>query len=383
MKIDSTSYAFTKLRSSAKSDLKITEIDQRCRQVGLYAIVVWLIMTLASYAIGYHKQCIERLSGMERQAPLTAMMLMGMSVVSNILPMAYRWNKGERMTGVITAGLVVQFIAFTTSTMLCTLPVPVFVDPVTGSRVFALRWSEWTPLAYVMTFLTEACHIDSTKMDSSQHAHTTNKNNSNNNNADKTIERSDSNIDNTCSSAYSLALCQGLSTFCGYMFPHIEIQPLWIITMILSCLLFSTIYFRLYKRYNRFQQMSPGTSIGEQEMYNWARVSLGLLSTCSALWSCLVIAYFIYSFGPLIFDSLSFLRTKGVVMIAECFIDVLFKSVYLHLIIDVHKTIFDPNARAQRRLEELRQVRNNVYIINHHHSFIIKYSSLNIFTHNP
>ena len=44
-------------------------------------------------------------------------------------------------------------------------------------------------------------------------------------------------------------------------------------------------------------------------------------------------------------------------MVSECFIDVLFKSVYLLLIVDVHNTIFDPNARAQRRLEELRQVR--------------------------
>jgi hypothetical protein len=43
-------------------------------------------------------------------------------------------------------------------------------------------------------------------------------------------------------------------------------------------------------------------------------------------------------------------------MMLESSIDVLFKAIYLLIVIDVHDTIFDPSARAERRLEELRQV---------------------------
>jgi hypothetical protein len=35
----------------------------------------------------------------------------------------------------------------------------VHVDPITGARVFLLRWCEWTPLAGLMTFLAEAVDL--------------------------------------------------------------------------------------------------------------------------------------------------------------------------------------------------------------------------------
>ena len=392
---------------SAKSDIYIAEIDRRCRNVALSSVLVWMLLVGLSYFVGYRKNCIEQLSGVEQQAPMAAAMLLGASILSNLIPMTYRFKKGEQLTGVVTAGLIVQFVAFITDLMLCTLPVPVFVDPFTGARVFGLRWSEWTPLAFVMTFLTEACRLDDRasynyangNMDDTSTSTNTNSSNQNETGMNTSIlthssnhnilrqpitdterlhvdesaplmnKRSsnrDINNDNgnssiNLSSAYYLSLCQGLSTFCGWIFPLINNVYIWIITMIISCLLFVVIYYRLYVRYSLFKKMKVGESMDEKEMYQWARLSLGLLATCAGLWTFLVVAFFVYSVGPILLPKTSFLKTRGFVMVCESSMDVLFKSLYMLLIMDVHSAIFDPNARAKRRLEELRQMMNIVW----------------------
>ncbi len=229
-----------------------------------------------------------------------------------------------------------------------------------------------------MTFMTEVCQNETqTQVQQTTTATTTStshtqtgsntnvtspnvKESTNNTNAKaKSVASSMRSFD--ISSAYSLALCQALSTFCGYLFPHITSLPLWIFTMIISCLLFLVLYYRLYKRYKSFQFMTMGSSIGEQEMYHWSRLSLGLLATCTALWTFLVFTYFVYSFGPVILTQHKFLAARGFVMVCECSIDVLFKSIYMLLIVDIHNGIFDPNHRAQRRLEELREMMNVVW----------------------
>lgn len=367
--------ALSHIQSSAKSDLYISEIDRRCKNVAIGAVVVWICLGSIAYSIGYYTGRLERLTGVEQRAPMAASMLLGMSVVSSLLPMTYRWKKGQEMTGIITAGMIVQFVAFTTDFMLCALPVPVFIDPITGARVFALRWSEWTPLAFVMTFMTEVCRVDSGEMDRLASTETnplhglvdvfsSSDRSQNDLRGTKDHKKSSKEVSSNyvdrvnvdTGPAYSLALCQALSTFCGFLFPHIKNMIAWIITMLISCALFLVLYYRLYKRYHLFQKMKIGSSISEQEMFHWARLSLGLLATCTALWSFLVFAYFVYSIGPLILTEQKFLHTRGIVMICECSIDVLFKSVYMLLIVDVHNAIFSPNERSQRRLEELREV---------------------------
>lgn len=91
-------------------------------------------------------------------------------------------------------------------------------------------------------------------------------------------------------------------------------------------------------------------------MYDWARLSLGLLRVCTALWTALVLAYFVYTIGPVLFPRNKFLNTAGLTMVCESSFDVLFKSIYLLIITDSHDTIFDQSLRVERRLEEMSQV---------------------------
>ena len=78
------------------------------------------------------------------------------------------------------------------------------------------------------------------------------------------------------------------------------------------------------------------------------------------MWTILVVAYFIYTCGPFFYPD-SWVNCTGFGMICESIIDVLFKSLYMLIIVDVHDNIFDRSARAERRLEELRQMMGVVW----------------------
>ena len=144
------------LPSSLNTERFITEVDRRCYHVAYFALASWIALILLSYYVG--RDDLEKLSGVERQAPMLAAMLLGMCFITTIIPTALRGRKRSQ-SGIIICAAIVQFIAFTTDMMLAFLPVPVLLNPLTKTRVYLLRWCEWTPLAFVMTFLTESCRM--------------------------------------------------------------------------------------------------------------------------------------------------------------------------------------------------------------------------------
>jgi len=429
------------------SDRVIKKIDDECRSIALKALIVYLILLVVSYGIGFKTGSIERLSGIESSAPMMAAVLLAISCFSIVSPVIFRvqvqkdggknisfFNFGNKAvgsatnathdstkdtnntrSGIIFTAIVVQMIAFSADLMMATMPVPVLLDPVTKQRVFLVRWCEWAPLAFVMTFLTEICNVTDDNH---------NNNNNNNNKEDSVEDKSKNNQSDheessssvallqrkqkqkrtvtaiTPSSkeeAYKLAWSQGLSTFCAWLFPLCPGFKTWFILLIVSFVLFFKIYSRLYYRNKTFKKSngrmiawlknaatkqnnnynkqyyyatnggkkssasSNAPSIGEQEMYNCKRLSLALLMVCSVLWTSLVVSYIVYSIGPLLLPDNVLLNTKGLNMMCESFIDVLYKSIYMVLLIDVHNSIFDPDARAERRLEELRQMMGVVW----------------------
>jgi len=402
-----------KMEENRNSEMLIQRIDNKCRSVTWNALIVYVVLVLLSYAIGIKEGRIEKLTGVESHAPMMASVLLAISSFSTVSPLIFRatyrdtsggasdttdtGRHNTAMSGIMYTALVVQMVAFTTDLMLATLPVPVFIDPVTKQRIFLLRWCEWAPLSFVMTFLCEISKVeqddDNDKDDDKKKKEVDEKSSialleqpQQGDNADVTL--------GSIRSAYMLAWSQALSTFCGWMFSQCPGFKSWIVCIIISFVLFFFIYHRLYVRKASFRKsnskmiawisatkkisknnyytadtaiegQSEATcstpSIGEQEMYNCRCQSLALLFTCTALWTSLVVAYLMYSIGPLLFPNNAFLKMKGLNMICECFIDVLFKSIYMVLIIDVYDTIFDPSARAQRRLNELRSMMGVVW----------------------
>ncbi len=362
------------LKSTLYADEFIAEVDKHYMRVACSAICVWLTLVSLSYWICNSRDALVKLTGIEQKAPMVASLLLGMSLFTSVLPLLVRENK-RCMSGVIVCAVVVQLIAFSTDLLIAFLPTPVLIDPVCGNKSYLLRYCEWTPLAFTMAFLTESCRIDDPskrsldgnrtgKLSMIISAMTMSKEMSRKfdpMDPSETHEDLKARVQRRLNSAYYLGLTQGMSTFCAWIFPLCPGIISWTIFMTMSCLLFSVLWNRLWIRSKAFKAMKPGSTLSEHEMYQWTRLSLGLLRTCTFVWSLLVISFFICSVGPAIFPNNEILKITGLSMMLESTLDVVFKAIYLLIVIDVHDTIFDPSARAERRLEELRQMLSVVW----------------------
>ena len=361
------------LKSSLYADEFIAEVDKHYMKVACSAVCVWVFLIVISFLIAREKNALESLTGIEQKAPMVASLLLGMSLVSSVLPLLVRNNK-RCMSGVVVCAVVVQAIAFMTDLLMAFLPTPVLIDPVCGMKFYLLRYCEWAPLAFTMAFLTESCRIDDPRI-------VTNNSNQSVNLSTiisaMTLSVESDDFDTTDSpkkegdlkkrvqkrlnSAYALGLSQGLSTFCGWLFPFCPNLFTWSLCMTVSCILFGVLWRRLHTRTKAFRAMKLGSTLSEQEMYNWNKLSLGLLRTCAYVWSILVFVFFVDAIVRPNLPSSNILNTPGLSMILESTLDVIFKAIYLLIVIDVHDTIFDPSARAERRLEELKRMLSAVW----------------------
>mmetsp|Transcript_3353 Transcript_3353/g.6269 ORF Transcript_3353/g.6269 Transcript_3353/m.6269 type:complete len:1165 (-) Transcript_3353:172-3666(-) len=375
--------------SSLYADEFIAEVDKHYMRVCILAVLTWLFLVIISFLIGKKYNRIVKLSGIEQKAPMVASMLLAMSLISCVLPLLVSGNK-RCMSGVIVCAIVVQSIALLTDMAMAFFPTPVFIDPITGTNAYLLRYCEWTPLSFTMAFLTESCRMDTHRHDDDDDddkmtnsgdkakrsrsgrisfivdAMSTNVDRNRNGNGKshpyealmdvESEEDLRKRVQKLLQPAYYLAITQGLSTFCGWVFPMCSNIYSWTTCMIISCVLFSVLWKRLFARTAEFQKLQMGSTLSEREMYKWSKLSLGLLKTCTYVWSVLVVVFFLCSFGPHLFDHSVLFRVPGLSMMLESTLDVLFKAIYLLIVIDVHDTIFDSNARTERRLEELRQM---------------------------
>jgi len=339
-----------RIEYNAFTDSFISEIDYQIRRVSVFTVILWVVLVCVSYAIGHNNDQLEWLEGVESSAAMIAALFLAMSCFFTSLPIINRDRK-KALSGVIVGALVIQSIAIWTDLMLAFMPVPTMIDPVSGSRVFLLRWSAWTPLAFLMTFLTEVSdspHGSMIKQEGLSTSPSTKSSLEGKLRAKKTVEY-----------AIQNASCQSLSTLCGWILPFCPGLKSWFLVLFFSCALFSHIFYRVRVRTRAFKQLTKGSSVDDIEMYEWAKLSLKLLNMCAGMWSLLVVLFFFYSFGPSYFSCLA--SVEGLSMCLECTFDILSKAIFLVIIVGVHENTFDPSLRAQRRLEELRQMMGVVW----------------------
>ena len=335
--------------SGANSNSSISLVDYSFRLFSLLTVGVWLTLLTIVYHVAPHDSLVV-LSGWERTAPSVAFAVLLVSTLSWVLPLLYRsgglsgtggsGSGGGRggLSGILVGGLTVQFIALFTELLMATIPTPVMYDPVTGTKVHLLRWCEWTPLAFLMTYLTEATDVPKGGREGWKSLRV----------------------------PLLHGACQGLSTLCGLIFPFCRGVVDWTLWMVVSCLLFGVIYVGLAYKRRAFRGMDKGTTVDDIETYARGRLSLGLLWTCTVMWSVLVLAYFVYSCAPMVYAGAAredswFHPTGSLTMISEAALDVLLKVVYMKIIVNVHDTVFDDAARAERRLKELREMMSVVW----------------------
>lgn len=335
--------------STTNTQDNVARMGRFLQQGALAAVCMWISLLLLVWWVA-PSSSYERLEGMERNACILVFVLLGVTNTSRLLPLLFRdKNTLFLKTGAMVGSCTVQLIALCSVAILILFPTPVLIDPITLRRVHLVRWAEWTPLAFLMTFLTEGIDMP---------------------NATNDINMSDRNK-STTTLAWTHAIAIALSTSAGLIFPFCTSLTMWMFVFILSCILFSSLYIRLYQRTQRFRATSRGTTVEEQEHYDRVRLSLRLLQACATAWTLLVLGFVVCCFAP---DDESVVLLRGVQqqdkasllyswwshpalpLVTENFFEVGSKIWYLMLILDVHELVFDEGSRAVRRLEEMRDI---------------------------
>ena len=305
--------------------------DRHVRRVTIGGMCVYLTMVMLAYHI-VPVQKLERIQGIEHTSALLGFVSLLLGILLRLLPYFYKHltrTTDKSSSGVLVAAAVVQFISMTTNFIMATFPTPVVIDQITGNRVHLLRWCEWTPLAFILTFLTEVVDVPDPI--------------------------------HGLKISYLNAWCMGLSTMGGFIFPFCPGWRSWSFCMSLSVTLYSFLFPRLYHKIQTVKHMKRGNTLDEMEHYERARLSLQLMLICSFTWNLLVVVYFVSSCGSLFLPIDSLFRHPAFPMVGECWMDVVAKVFYLFILVDAHHAVFDKGVRTKRRLEELRRMMSVVW----------------------
>ena len=297
--------------------------DKHFRIAAAGTFTLWLSLVTMTYTF-VPSERFHVLEGMERIAPFLGSIFLLFGLIGRLFTVFFI-KKTKSMSGVLLGCITVQTIAMLTNFMMASgMKTPVVIDPIFHNRVHLLRWCEWTPLAFYMTFLSDAIDTRSLKL------------------------------------SYILGATQGLSTLCGWFLPFCN-TLCWTIVMIVSFVLFFYLFPVLRQKQKRFRQMTPGTSSHQGELYDRARLSYQLMICCSTAWTGLVVMYCVSGLGSLYAPPHTLLKEESLNMLWECGMDVILKNLYMNIIVEVHKVAFDDKERAERRLGELRRLISAVW----------------------
>ena len=337
--IPKLSFAGGFLHLGASNELD-DSVGRFLRQGSVVALVVWLALLYMAYSWA-PAESFEVLEGAERNANLTVLFILLYTNVSRLLRMAVRDKSFVFVnSGVMTGSLTVQFIALVSILLMVFYPTPVIVDRVTGMRSHLVRWAEWVPLAFLMTFLAESVDLPI-----SSNGEFVNRNS----------------IQKPIMVAWINASALGVSTSAGALTAFCRRWEQWLAVVSISCALFSTLFLRLHQRYVRLRSMTPGTSVDEREAYDRAKYGLKTIAVCTVCWTCLTSSWIIIAVMTPRSDQDSIFSNESLILVTESFFEALSKIWYFDLLVDLHNVAFDDASRTMRRLEELRNFMSAVW----------------------
>jgi signal transduction histidine kinase len=312
---------------------EIMRVDRHFRLNAYFVTVLWLLLILICYKVTPEEN-FEVLEGPELYSALFACTFLGLSLLARFSTVFWLESQGRTgISGVLVAALTVQIIAMLNSGLMsCGIPIPVMNDPILGNRIYLLRWCEWAPLGFYMTFVVVG--IDAST---------------------------------TLRQGYIIGASQGVSALAGIVFPFCRNFPESATVTAFSVFLYLLMFPIIYRQKQRFAKMSRTNSAHSMELWHRARLSYQLMVTCTVARTFVVTMYFFAGISV-------YLRPEGVEsdelwvfqrpyfsMIWECVMDVIVKNLYMNVIVQVHKVAFDDGERAERRLGELRRLMSAVW----------------------
>ena len=164
-------------------------------------------------------------------------------------------------------------------------------------------------------------------------------------------------------------LAMAASTAAGMVFPFCTNEIWWVVVMIVSWLLFGTIFVRLCQRFSRYQRLRLQLREHEQkqklhretmsllsEGVDRARSSFKMILLCTMSWTAIAATFTICCFCSKYASKDSTWASEERIpsLVIGYVLEAVSKIWYLSLHIHVYEKVFDGNARAVRRLNELR-----------------------------
>ncbi|CAB9502488.1 expressed unknown protein [Seminavis robusta] len=328
------------------SDEDLDAVGQFLVQGSCVGIIIWLFLLFNVYLLA-PEDSYEYLTGMERQAGWTIVILLFATNTTRIIPLAFQKNGFQFLkSGIMVGSFTVQFIALVSNWIMVVFKTPVMIDPYTGMRIHLFRFAVWTPLSFLMTFLTEAIDLNwqsKASVHQSFHQH-------------------------SYQVAWWHASFMALSTVCGGIFPFCKNPFIWWEVMIISWILFATIYLRFYQRYVRAKvlkeqqqhqlptksKQTRGPNFLLNEAVDRSRMSFQLICLCTCTWTLIALTFTLACFLPEWVPKDSFWASPELPLVVGTMLESVSKVYYLTMQLHVYDKVFDESARSARRLEEMR-----------------------------
>jgi hypothetical protein len=336
-------------------DEHIEKTNQRLFYASVVTVLIWLFLTGAVLFFSPKESYTLSLK-QDRDICSMAFILLLVSNISRLLPLVYkdrvismnphRANVNVLNNGFIFAALTVQSVAMFACGMMAFFPTPVFIDPITNAHVYLIRWAEWAPLGFLLTFLSEEIDMPTPENRRIGIIH---------------------------------AVVQGLTISIGLVLPLISDSRIWWTVVVGACSCFSILYGRIYEKQQRLRIIQDAiqgnategadadnsthdseSDYTKMEVYNRVRLSLRSLQECAVLWTLLVILHFAAAFAPLYVPKGHILDTPSLPMIAETLCEVLSKHLHI-LVVEKVFTAFNEHSQSAHTLERLRHMMGVVW----------------------
>eukprot|EP00523_Entomoneis_sp_CCMP467_P019663 CAMPEP_0168812728 /NCGR_PEP_ID=MMETSP0726-20121227/4791_1 /TAXON_ID=265536 /ORGANISM="Amphiprora sp., Strain CCMP467" /LENGTH=323 /DNA_ID=CAMNT_0008864833 /DNA_START=160 /DNA_END=1131 /DNA_ORIENTATION=+ len=286
-----------------------TVADELILNAGKLSVAMFLILLLLIYSLAPKDEIME-LKSSEQDAARIAFWMMTLSIVTLIIP--YFWGKcigkPKPITNIFLVTLIINFTSWITNFLLGWAPVVTKMDPVLGTRVYLIRYAEWVPLAGLMTFLS-----DITDCPRSQGV----------------------------SMPILMGVSQTVSVFAGMMFPFTNTNEGWFVWMIISVGLYLVMFPRLIHKYRVLTGTKWGDNKVDMERHERVKFSFQLIFLCSIVWTILVVMYFLNGALRNWLPEGHVFRHEALGMFVDCTFDVIAKSFYQRLLMEIHSTVFE------------------------------------------
>eukprot|EP00523_Entomoneis_sp_CCMP467_P014091 CAMPEP_0168789200 /NCGR_PEP_ID=MMETSP0725-20121227/12728_1 /TAXON_ID=265536 /ORGANISM="Amphiprora sp., Strain CCMP467" /LENGTH=351 /DNA_ID=CAMNT_0008839499 /DNA_START=252 /DNA_END=1308 /DNA_ORIENTATION=+ len=314
-----------------------TVADELILNAGKLSVAMFLILLLLIYSLAPKDEIME-LKSSEQDAARIAFWMMTLRMLSVIIQKAIRaascslllssmisslgsivtliipyfWGKcigkPKPITNIFLVTLIINFTSWITNFLLGWAPVVTKMDPVLGTRVYLIRYAEWVPLAGLMTFLS-----DITDCPRSQGV----------------------------SMPILMGVSQTVSVFAGMMFPFTNTNEGWFVWMIISVGLYLVMFPRLIHKYRVLTGTKWGDNKVDMERHERVKFSFQLIFLCSIVWTILVVMYFLNGALRNWLPEGHVFRHEALGMFVDCTFDVIAKSFYQRLLMEIHSTVFE------------------------------------------